>query len=96
MDSPSPHHDVPPAGLGGTYQEWLRYQEKEQRRKLREERQAQARRMAHNRVRSAKAARTRRKHQRARHHASTMKAVAVTGVALAFMVAGAAIRAARK
>jgi hypothetical protein len=41
------HRDIPPAGRGGTYEEWLRYQEKEQLRKLREEKQAQARRTAH-------------------------------------------------
>jgi hypothetical protein len=96
MDTPPPHYDVPPAGLGGTYQDWLRHQEKEERRRHRDERQAQARRSAHNRVRSAKAARTRRKNQRARQRASTMKGILVTCVALALLVSGAALKAARK
>jgi hypothetical protein len=31
MDNSLPHRDIPPTGMGGTYQDWLRYQEKQER-----------------------------------------------------------------
>jgi hypothetical protein len=54
MDNLRPHHDTPPAGMGGTYEQWLRYQEKEERRRRREEKEVQALRTAWHHERDAR------------------------------------------
>jgi hypothetical protein len=88
MENHQRPHDIPPAGMGGTYQDWLRYQEKEERRQRREERQEQAFRTARSRVRAAKAAKTRRKRKNDKQWRSALHGVLVAGVAVALIIAG--------
>jgi hypothetical protein len=78
--------------MGGTYWDWLRYQEKEQRQRRREEKQALAYRVARNRPRAAKAARTRRKRRQAQQVSSALHGLLVVGVAVVLLVAGTIIR----
>ena len=85
---PHHHHDIPPAGMGGTYQDWLRYQQKQERQQLRIERQEQAQRVACHRSRAKKAARTRRTRRNAKQFSSTLRSVLVAGVAVVLLVAG--------
>jgi ferric-dicitrate binding protein FerR (iron transport regulator) len=92
MENRRPHHDIPPAGMGGTYQDWLHYQEKQERLARRMERQEQALRTARNRSRAAKAAKIRRKRRHAQQAASTLRGVLVAGVAVVLLAAGTVIK----
>jgi hypothetical protein len=87
-----PYHGIPPAGMGGTDSQWLRYQEKQERLARRLEQQEQALRMARHRARAAKAARTRRKRKNAQQVSSALRGVLVAGVAVALLVAGTVIK----
>jgi hypothetical protein len=89
MENQQLQHDIPPGGMGGTYYDWLRYQEKQERLARRLERQEQAQRTARNRVRAAKAAKTRRKRQQAQRVTSALRGVLVAG---ALLVAGTVIK----
>jgi hypothetical protein len=90
------HHDTPPAGMGGTYDEWLRFQGKEARRRLREEKQEQALRTARYHERAAKAARTRRKHARRNELWQALNGLLVAAVAAGSLIGSAALKAARR
>lgn len=91
-DHQRPHHDIPPTGMGGTYQQWLRYQEKQERQRQREEQRERAQRAARNRARAAKAAKTRRKRKNARQISSGLHGVLVAGVALAVLITGSVVK----
>jgi hypothetical protein len=86
------HHDIPPAGMGGTYAQWLRHQEKQERLARREEQQELRLRAARNRMRAAKAAKTRRKRKHARQVSSALHSVLVAGVAVALLISGTVIK----
>ena len=87
-----PHHDIPPAGMGGTYQQWLRYEEKMERQQHRDEQREQVQRAARHRARAEKAAKTRRKRKNAKQVSSALRGVVVAGVALALLVAGTVVK----
>ena len=92
MENRRPHHDIPPAGMGSTYWDWLHYQEKEERRQRREEQREQTLRTARNRVRAANAAKTRRKRKDVQQISSALHGALVAGVALALLVAGTVVK----
>jgi len=92
MENQRPHRDIPPAGMGGTYQQWLRYQEKQERLARHLEQQEQAQRAARNRVRATKAAKTRRERRQAQQVSSALHGVLVAGVAVALLIAGTIVK----
>jgi ferric-dicitrate binding protein FerR (iron transport regulator) len=96
MDTLRRHHDTPPAGMGGTYHDWLRYHQKEERRQRREERQLQALRSARQLERATEAARTRRKHRRRKERQKLLQDVLVAAVATGLLIGGTALKAATR
>lgn len=84
--------DTPPAGMGGSFRQYLRYQQKQERLAEREEQHEQKLREAKYQTRAQKAARTRRKRKRAQERAATLRGVIFAGIAALLLIAGAAIK----